>query len=172
MILIGLAGKKGSGKNTVANIIKYLCPNMKCAQLAFADSLKEEVSCATGKPIRYIEENKGNFRLILQGWGTDFRRKLFGDDYWTNKLLVKISRLDESVGLIIITDVRFINEYKLIHELGGKVWRVNRMAEQDQHSSETELDNSIFDVEIDNTDSMSKLEYNVKFHLQRQKILL
>jgi hypothetical protein len=84
---------------------------------------------------------KERYRLILQWWGTEFRRQMFGDDYWRQRLAEKIARLEPD-QLAIITDVRFPDEADQIKELGGILVRVVRpgMPDTGNHSSETALD--------------------------------
>src|SRR5258705_8611646 len=141
MILIGLSGKKRSGKNTVAKLIGTLT-NLTIKEVAFADALKEEVSKACGITIKYLEEHKDNFRLILQGWGTDFRRGLQDDNYWTSKVEHDILlAANTGTDICIVTDVRFVNEYNCLNKLGAVLIRVDRPSQStDQHVSETSLD--------------------------------
>ena len=139
--IIGLSGKKGTGKNTVATMIAALS-GLRVKELAFADPLKEEVAKATGNTVKYVNEHKENFRLILQGWGTDYKRKLVDDSYWLNKMGVMIhNAINDGAEIIVITDVRFPNEYNYINKIGGLLCRVSRPLESiDNHPSETALD--------------------------------
>ena len=76
-MIIGISGKKRSGKDTVYQLIRKDIAyrgNVFIARAAFGDDIKEEVAKATGKSLAHIEENKERFRPILQWWGADFRR--------------------------------------------------------------------------------------------------
>jgi hypothetical protein len=160
MKLIGLSGKKRSGKDTVACILQQCLPRTELFyHIHFAGALKQEVANATGHSLKYIEDHKENFRLILQGWGTDYRRKLYGKDYWVKRLSEKIRYLENSgATFIVVSDVRFQNEADLIKKLGGQVWRIEReLASSDAHPSETDLDDYKFDVEILNIGTISDL---------------
>jgi hypothetical protein len=139
--IIGISGKKKSGKNTLAKQIAQLSSG-KVRELSFAKALKEEVAAACRVTLPYIEENKDCFRLILQGWGTDYKRKLFGDDYWTVKMSSQIeSAINDNVSVVVITDVRFKNEYKYLNQLGAVLIRISRPEQSmDAHPSETDLD--------------------------------
>lgn len=165
--IIGLAGFKHSGKDTVAEIISKHCSSLNPYRIGYADALKEEVSQATGCDIEYINANKDNFRLILQGWGTDYRRKLHGDDYWVRKLGNKLLHLNPKHHLVLIPDVRFKNEVDFIKQLNGQVWNVVRfLGTVDRHPSEIELaDYKEFDSVIDNTGTLEQLETRVKISL-------
>jgi len=139
--LIGVTGRKQSGKDTVFALLNLCEPGAQ--RMAFADPLKLELAKACGVTIDFIESHKSQFRTALQWWGTEFRRGMFGDDYWIKKLEHYIRAADVRVPLIVVTDVRFPNEADLIKKLGGELWRVQRpsMASNDIHPSETAMDN-------------------------------
>lgn len=69
--------------------------------------------------------------LILQVWGTDFRRQQ-NPSYWVNKIEREIINLsfskNEKVKYVFLPDTRFINEYEFIKSKNGiyvKVMRFN-----------------------------------------------
>lgn len=173
MIIIGLSGKKRSGKNAVAKFIA-MQTSMPCFEQSFADGLKAEVAKACGVSRTYLEENKDNFRLILQGWGTDFRRKLVDDLYWIKKMDKALQHQyainPDSVALI--TDVRFLNEADYVRKCGGVVVRVNRpeSASVDEHVSETELDDYKFDFVINNNSTLNNLASDVRMLIHNLKL--
>lgn len=143
-------------------------------QIAFADALKDEVAAACGVTKTFIEQNKDKFRLILQGWGTDFRRGIYGDDYWIKQCLFKMTRQPDYVNMIILTDVRFPNEADVVHQAGGKLFRVTRCLpsnNDDIHPSEIALDNYKFDDVIENNGSMEQLRIQVNHLLVKHKLL-
>lgn len=156
MIILSLSGRMRSGKDTVADIIEqalndWIIP-LKYQRIAFADSLYNEVAKATGCKVEYIKEHKDNFRLILQGWGTNYRRELCDKEYWVKKVFEKINNLDTS-SFIVVTDTRFLNEYLPLTSVGAETWRVIRPMSSliDLHPSETELtDDMNWDMIIKN----------------------
>lgn len=77
-------------------------------------------------------------RRIMQIMGTDVMRKRY-DDIWIN---VKFPE-----GNVVVTDVRFPNEAQSVVDRGGKLIRIvnPRIEANDQHASETQVD----DVEVD-----------------------
>lgn len=170
MKILGIAGKKHSGKSLVAKIIKELYANKNHEEfpvhiIAFADSLKEEVALATGHTVAFINAHKDNFRLILQGWGTDFRRELDWDKYWLDKLAAKVKLLPNN-SLVIIPDVRFLNETNMIKTAKGTLWKIERVTTmeslKDNHPSETSLDNyGGFDRVIKNFGTIEELKTQV-----------
>ncbi len=164
MIILSLSGKKSSGKNTVARMIADMTPSW-CKEIAFADALKHEVAVATGTSIEFINKNKDNFRLILQGWGTDFRRKLHGDLYWISKLDKEIYRLtvENKIEILLVTDARFPNEVEYLMNCQAICINVVRPnSDKDQHISETANDQTIFDVTIQNDGTLQDLQLKVR----------
>lgn len=173
MIIIGISGKKKTGKSAIAEYIKTLYPN-RVVEIAFADSLKDEVCQACNVTLDYLNTNKDNFRHILQGWGTDFRRKLCGDDYWIKAYLEKCLNSGFNRHTIIVTpDVRFQNEAMTILKCKGILWRVERLEcdIDDQHPSETALDHwTKWDAIIHNNDSLEALKQTINATLKQQNI--
>ena len=172
MIIIGLSGKKRSGKNTVAKLIATSTP-LRVKEFAFADPLKEEVCKACGISRTILEQNKDNFRLILQGWGTDFRRKMHGDDYWIKKtgMALHAAVMSEQADIFVCTDLRFENEADFLRKCGATIVRVNRTSPtDDEHASETDLDNYKFDFVINNSSTLNALASDVQMLLHNLHI--
>ena len=158
--LIGISGKKRSGKDTVAEILSLTQPDV--VKYWFAQQLKVEVALACNVSLAYLDTHKENFRLILQGWGTDFRRNMFGNDYWIRKMEIAVNQLSQH-KTIVIPDVRFPNEYKYITSQGGIMIRVERETGlKDTHESETALDDFVFDYRIQNSGTIEELVEQVK----------
>lgn len=166
MRIIAITGKKYSGKTTLANLLQK-ATTAKTIQIAFADSLKEEVAIACGVSVEYIEMHKREFRPILQWWGTDFRRRMNRDDYWIVKVKNKIvEHFEDGTKAIIIPDCRFKNEADYIKSIPGS-WlvRVNRMEADgiaDPHLSETDMNFIKPDITITNDDSIQVLSQKAR----------
>ena len=188
--VIGLAYKKRSGKNAVATMIAGAAIHYdRVVEFALADKLKEvaKVLCDFTDDQVYTQEGKETVdpywgvepRKMLQWVGTDCLRNNLHPDIWVMCLGRSIERFlsacdDSHRVLVIVTDVRFINEVNAIHAWGGQVWHVNRpLINQAQleaaeagnppHRSETELDGfDGFDRVIDNSGTLEDLEINVK----------
>lgn len=171
--IIGISGKIEAGKDTAAGILIKNHPQYKA--VASAANVKMVVSIITGTSYeeQFTREGKakipngfdktlGKYQQII-GQGL---RDLIDDDVWIKAVLQKYH--DEK---IIITDVRYPNEVKLIEEAGGIVIRLNRKRDAGSvnkkmiddgrdrnHSSETALDNYKFQHVIDNGGSLQDLE--------------
>ena len=91
-------------------------------------------------------------REFLQYFGTDVMRYMW-EPVWVNKCIKDIAR--EGSLISIITDVRFPNEVEAVQKAGGVVLRLTRKVFEDNHDSETALDNYSFTEYLDNNnDSM------------------
>jgi hypothetical protein len=154
MILLGLHGRMGSGKDTAASFIKKhyiglsenfdgidIEDNLKSA--AFADPLKvacqamfggdrknyfgtqEDKAQEAGAWGTHIGPQWGTYRGILQQFGTNVMRHHVHPDFWVYAMKEKIVRARlNGTDLFVITDVRFPNEAKMIRAAGGKVVHV------------------------------------------------
>ncbi|PNU19305.1 hypothetical protein C2E25_13255 [Geothermobacter hydrogeniphilus] len=80
-------------------------------------------------------------RLILQWWGTEYRRAR-EPDYWTRAWTRKVRDYDLDRVHILVDDVRFMNELRSIRELDGRIIKIERpgYAAAGNHASETSLD--------------------------------
>jgi len=174
-IIIGVSGKLGSGKDSVANLIKKY--NHKIQQKAFAYKLKEIVSILTSCPIEDTMTQEGKNKFIpefdmtigqmLQQLGTNVLREGFNKNVWINALLIELKKIE---GDYIITDCRFKNEAAAIKNAGGYLIRIERpinpiAANSNRdltHPSETDLDDyTEFDVVIQNDSDLISLETKV-----------
>ena len=147
--VIGFTGAAGSGKDTAADVLQQACRFLK---LSFAEPLYEMVSIVTRTPVDLLKTRAGKEvtldrigvspRKMLQTLGTEWGREMVSPDIWIKNLDGRLSAIDRRTGLLglVIPDVRFQNEVDYIHELGGEVWRIDRIynpnAISSGHSSE------------------------------------
>jgi len=172
MKLIGISGKKLSGKDALCNALISHTP-VSAVRLAFADALKEEVSIACSVSLSFIDQHKAQFRPLLQWWGTDFRRHFQGDDYWVKKLISKlVDAADHGVGLVVVPDVRFQSEAAVVKQIGGCLVRIGRPTQLiDDHLSETDLDSyKGFDHIVINNGTLHDLDHEAMVILKQQNI--
>lgn len=158
-MIVGISGKIGTGKSTVA---RYLHEHLFHAgypvlRQPFAGLLKSEVAEKFGFPRAFCDTTEGKdiviehallprpmrVREILQWYGTDVIRAE-EPDYWVmamDKLLEPVS----SRTVIIIDDVRFPNEADFVRRQGGLLVRLRpyngwEPGPYANHESETILD--------------------------------
>lgn len=164
-MIIGITGKLESGKTSVAKFIKEY--NSDVTLLAFADLLKEMIYNAGLCSKEELWGVKTPFsRLMMQKIGTEIIRKQVNENYWVNKMTSIISRIKNDNELIVIHDVRFLNEYDMIRFFNGKVVRVTRPktiqdSEENKHISELEQDLITEDYEIINNSTIDELKLKV-----------
>ena len=80
-------------------------------------------------------------RLLLQWWGTEYRRSQ-DPDYWTKAWKDKIETIDLNHTHVLVDDVRFVNEYNAIKKQKGLLVKILRpgFGGANNHSSESSLD--------------------------------
>ena len=158
--LIGISGKKQTGKDSFFQVVKNTNPDFENKK--FADKLKEICAMLTGLPLEYFYEHK-YYGTVLDGWnmtirefqqkiGTEAMRNGLHPDAWVYALFANFN----DTSKWIITDVRFPNEVNEIKKRGGLIIRINRdLNSNDTHLSETALDNyTDWDYIIDNNSSL------------------
>lgn len=165
MIIIGISGKKGSGKDTFASLLanELLAKRgLKVTLKAFADKLKQCCAILSNQHewnfySQDCKNKKAGFlsmtnRELMQKFG-DLTRQI-DPDIWI-KLALDINNVNTDV--LIITDVRFKNEAKAIKDRGGILIRMESdRSEEDTHISEIDLDSyNIFDFGIINNKDTS-----------------
>ena len=151
---IAISGKARSGKDTVGDYIKSQRPNSQI--LKFATPLKQS---ADG-----IQKSLGlevcKDPVLMQSLAKTLKSR-YGEDVFVDQLSHKLVKCEDKKISVIITDLRFLNEYSLLSKLGFILLRINRPnreIDRDPNDiSETELDNCKFDYYIENDWNMSYL---------------
>lgn len=183
--LIGITGKKFSGKDTLGkNFVEAHC----FKRLAFADALKSACKSIFGFTDEQLYGNEKEIedsfwkttpRAVLQYVGTElFRNQLnvimphVKNNIWVD--VVKKQILDvwkvNPHACFVITDVRFPNEIAMIKELGGCMIRVKREKvanECDSHSSEAGIDDLVVDMEVLNNGTIEELYTSAENKLEK-----
>lgn len=140
-LIIALSGFSGCGKDTVAD---YLVKSHRFKKVSFASHLKDVLSLLFGwerdllegssKESRVWRETPDRFwsqelgypvvpKQMLQYFATDIIRTHLHKDFWALSLKKQIKNLNSS---IVISDLRFENEYQIIKDMGGIIWRVKK----------------------------------------------
>ena len=135
-MIIGISGKSGSGKDYVSNILQSILLNEYGEYYTidkFARKIKEALSVLFEINIKQFEEQS-------------FKSEKIYKDFWID-LLFNSNKSNN----IIISDVRFKNEFKAIKDRDGLIIRV----ESDEYNnidniSEKDLDDYQFDYVITN----------------------
>jgi dephospho-CoA kinase len=162
-VIVGLSGKKQSGKTTAA---KYLVEKYGFVRVNFKDALLKELEerfpdllkeialtldttfydgTKRWTVARMFEEKPPLIRTLMQNFGTEVRRKDH-EDYWVVKWLKEVQKYQN----VVVDDVRFLNEAQAVHDVFGNVIRIIRedMVTTDGHQSETEMDHIVPDYTI------------------------
>ncbi len=166
MQVLGLSGKKGSGKDTVcAWLIEHagiFFPGKQVVRIGIADRIKEMIihgwnvprevaygdDAAKEMPLPYCEGL--TVRDACKVVGTAFANA--EPNHWVRHFITACKLHEEYSSkpvLVVCTDVRFPKEVHAIQGLGGKVIRLSGGKEGDKHVSETALDSFCgFDVVV------------------------
>lgn len=158
--LIGLSGKSGTGKDYIAQDI--LRP-LGFHQFSFAWHPK--VFMVAKKVATYDEvfHTKPPWvRDLMQKGFTEGGRDVYGEDIWADTMFTWFEVLSEYWGLtkFMIPDVRFINEAKAIHRVGGKVLRVHAPWRANHNKLSPEQRLHLGEVELDDYPEFDGLVYN------------
>jgi hypothetical protein len=194
-MLIGLGNYARVGKDAVASV---LVQEHGFTRVAFADALKElalkadpliysnaMVNVATGRGhLKQVvhangwENAKNQFpevRKFLQNLGVA-AREVMGENVWVDAAFAGFNQhgpegrfLGESD--VVVTDVRFPNEFERIKDLGGKLVKVSRpgYGPANQHVSETALEDFEWDYELQNNGTLDDLPAKVASMLEALK---
>jgi hypothetical protein len=148
MRIIGLTGRARSGKDTVAGILadelggnvvrqgfadklklsaaRIFHPEYDVEQaIAWCNVVKEGARLGAGVDFEWGYESVGSCtgREFLQRYGTEAHRDVFGEDFWLDAVL-PAGRDDADV--LVIPDVRFVNEAERVRARGGELWEIRR----------------------------------------------
>lgn len=191
-MIIGISGRMGSGKDTVAKMIQEIDAKYRGEETSiweikkYASALKKIASILTGVPETMFEipefkeknmpENWRNtngylmtYREFLQRLGTEAVRNNIHHNAWVNALMSSCTYKDNW----IITDVRFHNEMDAIKKKNGIIIRVTR-SDQDHksyHISENALDSETFDFVIENEGGLTELRNKVEQFMWKMNLI-
>jgi hypothetical protein len=188
-MIIGVIGKKRSGKDTIADFLKrkyqfqqgsFAKPIKECCKLIF-DWTDEHVY---GSLKEVVDPRWGiSPRQAMQHFGTDWAQvelcksfpafsKKTGRSLWVKRLLADYLK-DGMKNDIVISDARFPHEKKCIEDFAKKnkvkcyFIRVERdqnkkLNEKDNHASEKEMESMGQDIIIKNNGTLEELYAKVK----------
>ncbi len=173
--LIGLTGRKLSGKDTVGRMLSF----EYCAHLeAFAKPIKDalavmfhvEPALFYDQALKEIPDTRllGHTpRHIMQTLGTEWARVHVAPDMWAQLCMRRIREFRAaSQRDVVIVDVRFDNEAEMVIIDGGEVWEINRDKvlgpRDDSHASEKGVKSQLISRVIDNNGDIDALFSQVK----------
>lgn len=200
-MIIGISGWVNSGKDTCAD---FLVSQHGFKRESFASTVKDCLSVVFSWDRELLEGRSRSSRVwretvdawwanrlgipnftprwAMQHWGTDLCRKHFHDSIWVASLEARIANTRDDV---VITDVRFPNEAKVVKDNGGKLLWIKRgelpdwyyiafdavngeenaiqvLNNRDIHESEWSWIGSDFDYIINNDGSLDSLRQQLR----------
>lgn len=175
-MLVGLHGKRYSGKSEAARI---LIEHYMFSEICFADPVRDGLAAAFGIPHNVMLDPKLkhiplcdlgilpialSYRELVNKFGTDFGRNQIHPDIWVMRNDVIYRELRNETDLIVAGDVRFENEAAWVRGNGGTIIHLegNHPPEGVVQASNDESEAGIAiapeDKHIDNSGSISDLE--------------
>ena len=167
--IIGFTGPAGAGKDLAASMVPGAC------RVAFADPIYQGLSTMLGIPEGVLRDRSAKEqpivgigaspRQLLQTLGTEWGRQMIGDDLWLRVAFWRWEQLAAGgVSLIVVPDVRFENEARMIRGQGGEVWMIHRPGVDPvaAHSSEAGLPLKLIDRLVVNDGTVDQLRERVE----------
>jgi hypothetical protein len=171
--VIGISGYARSGKDTIAEKLT----EVGYIRGSFADAIRESLYRLNPNVVFedildgvYSEPRLKNIvdvlgwdeaksepeiRRLLQVFGTEVGREMFGDNFWVDYLFNSLP----DGAKVVIPDVRYPNEANAITELGGAIWRVEREGVKavNNHISDSAMDDYPFKIIVYNNGTIEEL---------------
>lgn len=177
-MIILVHGKKRSGKDTFASILKELKPELEV--YSFAQPLKEITAKSFGVTLKILDDLKndesikigfrspnakmctGNsVRNFLQNLGTEAMKPIFGNNVWADLAIKHYDTLPQD-SIMVVPDFRVLEEYEAIKSSGipiitVKIDRDCVSVSGDTHITENGLVDFEFDFIVDNNGTLDDL---------------
>lgn len=168
-MIVGLAGKKGSGKSTAALALM----NADFELMSFAQTLKLMArvlmsDCGlTERQIQHAQAYKEevmpligtSYRYLCQTLGTEWGRQHIHPDLW---VIAARHHASKAMGDVVFDDVRFENEARMIRDSGGIIIHIHRdLPGHDAHESEKGIEFVEGDYSISNDGDIDDLQSTV-----------
>lgn len=157
-MIVGLTGKKQSGKSTAA---AYLCAHHDFEEKMFAAPLKEMAAIVLDTDPKYFQGSEAQKNEPIPYWnvtGREFLQRV-GTELFRNELPKHLpqlegfwlKRLEKNLreaapgSRIVVSDVRFQDEANMIRRLGGKIvgiivpYKEDSYEHVDIHESENQI---------------------------------
>lgn len=183
-MIIGIIGAAHSGKSKIAEFIDEEFGDV--AIVSFADPIKEfardvfdfspdqvygnSKEAPDKRYPRVHNEPTGSYktyltpRYAMQRLGTEWGRDCY-PDIWVDYAMRRADKIltRNEAQLVVIPDVRFVNEAVAIQDRGGKIWKAVRKSAEpvNAHVSETEHRQIEADLIFDNNGTLDELRDRV-----------
>lgn len=175
--IIGLTGKAGSGKDTVAGHLVNTFPR-QFRTVAFADAIRDGLKAIFGLTQQQLTdrvlkeqilESIGKSpRNLAQTLGTEWGREQVNENLWVIIAGQRIKVYTDSGFDVLVTDVRFENEASWIRDNGGEIWHLGRdeagtgNAATNAHASEAGIAFVEGDKKLGNNNTIGWLWHNAE----------
>lgn len=181
--LVGIAGYARAGKDTAAQGLV----DIGWTKAAFADPLKRALETLNpivdvdydgigvsadrlSDDLKYwngwdsLKTANAEVRRLLQVFGTEVGRNLFGEDFWVKQAL------DGAYPYTVFSDVRFKNEADAIREAGGIIiWIDNpEVGPLNDHASENSITGDDIDLVWSNDFTKADLQHGIRLLVGRE----
>jgi len=144
MKVIGLVGYPRTGKDAIA---EKLVEDHGFVRLAFGDSVKRlllAIDPSYNNNLAVLEKRKASgiyeTREKIQNLGQVLRN--FREDFWVDTLREEFMELPEDAS-VIITDIRYQNEFHFVKDVGGEVVGVERPGYGPVNGHESEVNTGV-----------------------------
>lgn len=180
-LIIGIAGQKRAGKDSVAAALSYGAERehgegFVAWRESFAKPIRSFVASLLGVSLVELEDLKESPveifdgktpRQMMQTLGTEWGRKMVHENIWLLAAKIRIQQaVDNGAApdLVLFTDVRFDNEAQMIRDMSGVVLYIKRPATdkaEAEHASEAGISAALVDVWHANVGTLEDLRTNV-----------
>lgn len=178
--LIGLySPSPGCGKSTAARFLQgegFDLVSFAAPLRSMVFSLLIDLGYTSGEAFALLHERKEEIlpqlgvspRHLLRTLGTEWGRSCVHPELWLQSFQSRLAGLP----MVVVDDVRFLNEAQLIKRLGGEIWQLRRPGHERpaEHASDGGLEGWVFDRTIDNSGSLDDLK--VQMHTGINTILV
>lgn len=163
-MIIGLTGRKRSGKSTVAKAlvergfveVSFAAP-IRDFTARILELTPEELDAAKENSINWLEGVTP--RHIMQTLGTEWGRQMIHPEIWIRVLLRRVSVLVLENKNVVVSDIRFDNEAQALRDMHGKIVRIERPGGgPDDHISERGVSFSLIHFGVMNDGELSAVK--------------
>jgi hypothetical protein len=193
--VIVFVGPANHGKTTASEMaLQYMTSacglNMSAPshRLSFASPLKEALMHLFDieRDVLFCDRRKAEKETLDPRWGRsprqllqslgDWARKEGGEDFFVNRVAIKLSFLLKTGAIVAVDDCRYLEEARMLKRMGAYIVRLNRSSDENgvqmqeeaaAHSSEKGIPMALVDDYIYNNGTIESLQKEVKGAVRR-----